>query len=280
VSSNATASEKVSPLSPPSASRIVSLSPSCTEIFFAIGAGDKVVGVTAFCDYPAEAAAKPKVGGFSGKSVSIETIVALKPDLVVMEGQMHQRLMGLLENAGVRCYAVNAVRLTDAYDIIALLGSMVGLEKNASKVVREMRSRIETVVNKTTAKIAGTGTRPSVFWEVWDDPLMTAGGSTFISEALEAAGGRNVFADTKEQYPAVSFESVLSRNPDWIMSGTDHGAKLNAHSLQKRQGWRSLSAVRNGKIALVDADSINRVGPRLASAIESLARVLHPDLFR
>jgi iron complex transport system substrate-binding protein len=141
-----------------------------------------------------------------------------------------------------------------------------------------MRKRIEAVARRVSSKtVSGGG--PTAFWEVWDDPLMTAGGPTFISEAISAAGGRNVFADAKEQYPTVSVESVLARNPDWLLSGTDHGAKLNAQALSLRRGWRSLKAVKEGKIALIDADSINRAGPRLADAIEELARVFHPDLF-
>jgi len=260
---------------PEAARRVVSLSPSCTEALFAIGAGDRIVGVTSYCNYPSEAASKPKVGGFAGKSLSIESIVALKPDLVVVEGQMHAQVVSMLENARVRCWAAEAKRLEDAYRIVDQLGVLVGAEDGARRVSARMRSRIEAV----GARTAAAASRPSAFWVVWDDPLMTSGGATFINDAIFAAGGRNVFADSPDQYPSVSFESVLARNPDWIVSGTDHGAKLNAATLSRRQGWRSLGAVRGGRIALIDADSVNRAGPRLADAVEALARSFHPDLF-
>lgn len=263
----------------PAASRIVSLSPSCTEIIFAIGADDALVGVTAFCDYPPEAAKKTKVGGFSGKSVSIESIVALKPDLVLLEGQMHQRLMDLLEKAGVRCRAVNAVHLADAYGIIREIGALTGFESTAAKTADRLRARIAAVETRLKQKKRWSIQRPNAFWIVWDDPLMTVGGTTFISEAIYAAGGKNIFADLTEQYPSISFESVLTRNPDWILTGADHGENTVLQSLKNRQGWGALSAVKNGKLAAVDADSINRIGPRLASAIEALARVFHPDAF-
>lgn len=260
---------------PSPAARIVSLSPACTEVLFAVGAADHVVGVTAYCDYPPAAAAKPKVGGFSGKSISIETIVALGPDLVVVEGQMHERVMKLLDSARIPVYAAAAERLEDVYRIIEQLGALSGRGEDGIRAAASLRGRVEAV----RARTAGAASRPTGFWIVWDEPLMTAGGATFIGEAMEAAGGRNAFADSTDQYPTVSFESVLSRDPDWLLSGTDHGAKLDTRSLALRQGWRSLRAVKEGRIALIDADSINRAGPRLADAIESLARVFHPEAF-
>ena len=259
------------------AARIVSLSPSCTEVLFAIGAADNIVAVTSYCNYPSEALSKPKVGGFSGKSVSLESIVAFRPDLVVVEGQMHERIVAMLSQANIPCYAANALRLEDSYRIIEQLGSLTGHDATAAKVSTDMRERIGAVSRAAAERNRAAGSEPTAFWLVWDDPLMTAGRPTFINDAIAAAGGRNVFADAREQYPAVSFESLIARNPEWILSGTDHGARINVRSLAVRQGWRSLKAVREGRIALLDADSINRAGPRLADAIETLARIFHPE---
>jgi len=259
------------------ASRVVSLSPACTEVLFAIGAADRVAGVTEYCDYPAEARKKPKVGGFSGKAVSIETLVALAPDLVVVEGQMHERVIAMLENARVPCYAADAQGLADAYRIIAQLGALTGEDSGARRVGGNMRERIDSVRRKTEKAAA----RPLCFWIVWDDPLMTAGRRTFIDEAIEAAGGRNAFADSREQYPTVSLESVIARKPDWILSGAmQRGGRTDAASLSARPGWRILDAVREGRVGFVDADSVNRAGPRLADAVEALAKLLHPEAFR
>lgn len=262
------------PASPP-ATRVISLSPAATEVLFAVGAGSQVVAVTTYCDYPAEARTLPKVGGFSGASISVESVVSLKPDLVVLEAGMHERILGLLTKAGIRCYAADARRLEDAYRLIRDYGALTGRSSEAEAVSRRMRERIDRIKRL----VSGRPT-PSAFWEVWDDPLMTAGGGTFISDAIEAAGGRNVFASSREQWPTVSLEYVLAANPAWLLSGTDHGAKMNAQTLVARPGWGSLAAVREGRIALVDADSINRAGPRLADAVEALARVFHPDAFK
>lgn len=259
----------------PAARRVVSLSPAITETLFAIGAGPQVAAVTAYCNYPEAALSVPKVGGFAGKSISIESIVALKPDLVVAEGGMHERVVELLEKAGLRCYAADARRLDDAYRLIRDLGALTGRSTEADAVASTLRNRIEAV----RAKVAGRPA-PSAFWEVWDDPLMTSGAGTFITEAISAAGGRNVFADSREQWPTVSFEYVLARDPDWLLSGTDHGAKMDVRVLASRPGWRNLAAVRSGRVALVDADSVNRAGPRLADAVEALARIFHPDVFK
>ncbi len=259
----------------PAARRIVSLSPAVTETLFAIGAGSRVAAVTAYCNYPAEVRSVPKVGGFAGKSISIESIVALKPDLVIAEGGMHERVVALLEKAGLRCYAADARRIDDAYRLIRDFGALTGRSAEAEAAAAALRGRIDAV----RAKVAGRPV-PSAFWEVWDDPLMTSGGGTFITEAIAAAGGRNVFAQSREQWPTISLEYVLAADPDWLLSGTDHGAKMDARILASRPGWRNLSAVRAGRIALVDADSINRAGPRLADAVEALARIFHPDAFK
>lgn len=257
------------------ARRVVSLSPAATEVLFAVGADAEVAAVTSYCDYPAAASSKPRIGGFSGKSVSIETIIALSPDLVVVEGGMHQVVMGLLEKASLRCYACQASTLEDAYRIIRDLGTLTGHGAEGARVASIMKSRIDGV----RSRVAGLA-KPSAFWEVWDDPLMTSGRNTFITEAIEAAGGRNVFSDVGEQWPAVSAEIVLEKDPDWLLSSSDRGDRMSVKNLSARPGWKNLSAVRTSRIALIDADSVNRAGPRLADAVEALARVFHPEAFR
>ena len=260
---------------PGPARRIVSLTPSATEILFAVGAGDSVVGVTSYCNFPAETASKTKVGGFSGKTVSAESIVALKPDLVVISGGMHVKILGLLEAVGIRCYAVEPLGIEDVCRDILAIGELAGQDARAAAVVADMKGRIGKV-----AEAVRNSPRPSVFWELWDDPLMTAGGATFISEAIAEAGGVNIFAELKEEWPMVSLEQLLTRKPDWIMSGNDHGDRLKLASVRSRPLWASMPAVAAGRIATVEADAINRGGPRLADAVEAIARILHPDSFR
>jgi len=251
------------------ASRIVSLTPAVTETLFAIGAGDQVVGVTEFCNYPQAASRKTKVGGFSGATISIEQIVALKPDLVILSAVMHAKVIPLLDQVKIPCFAVEPVSFADVYRDIQTLGALTGHEKESRTVVATMQKRIAAV-----QEIPATKGAPRVFWELWDDPLMTAGGPTFISEAITLAGGTNVFADLTEQWPQVSFEELLIRKPDWILSGTDHGDRMKLEDILKRPGWTNVPAVKNGKIATIESDIIYRGGPRLADAVEALAKIL------
>lgn len=250
------------------AKRIVSLTPAATEILFAIGAGDRVVGVTEFCDYPPEAKTRTVVGGFSGATVSVECIVALKSDLVLVSGEMHGRVVSLLDAVGVRSFALEPRTFAEVYADILTVGKLTGCEDGAERVVASMRRRIEAVGTK-----AAGSSRPSVFWELWSDPLMSAGGPTFVSETIAAAGGRNIFADLGERWPLVSFEELLVRDPDWIIVESANGQRVSAASVAGRPLWSKLRAVKNGHIASVDADIIERGGPRLADAVEAIARI-------
>lgn len=252
-----------------SAVRVISLSPAVTETLFAIGADKEIVGVTEYCNYPAAAATKTKVGGFSGATISVEQIVALKPDLVVLSATMHAKLIPLLDQVRITSFAVEPASFADVYRDIQTLGALTGHEKEAVAVVATMKNRIAAVQKLPSPKV-----KPRVFWELWHDPLMTAGGPTFITEAITLAGGVNIFADLKEQWPQVSFEELLVRKPDWILSGTDHGDQMKLDEIVKRPGWSNIAAVKNKKIATVDSDIVYRGGPRLADAVEALAKIL------
>ena len=252
-----------------SARRIISLTPTATELLFAIGAGDQVVGVTEYCNFPPEAAKKTRVGGFSGATISVEQIVVLKPDLVLLSGDMHGKVIALLENLGVRTFALEPASFADVYRDIRAVGLLAGRTSRAEAVVADMERRIAAIPPWKAGE-----PRPGVFWELWDDPLMTAGGSTFVSEAIALAGGRNVFEDLKERWPMVNLEQLMLRKPDWIIAGDDHGETLNAAAVARRSGWSALPAVRNGRVAVVDSDIVSRGGPRLADAVEALAAIL------
>jgi len=249
--------------------RIVSLTPTATEILYAVGAGSQIVGVTEYCNFPDAAKAKPKVGGFSGATVSAETIVALKPDLVLVSGDMHEKIASLLQKLGLKTFAIEPRNFNQVYQNILSVGVLTGHQTESEKVVADMKSRLARV----SASIAGKVPK-AVFWELWDDPLMSAGGQTFISEAIAAAGGRNIFADLNETWPTVSLEELLSRNCDWILAGDDHGDRMNLGSLLRRPGWSAIRAVKKGNIAVIEADMILRGGPRLVDAVEALERIL------
>jgi iron complex transport system substrate-binding protein len=252
--------------------RIVSLSPAVTEILFALGAGSQVVGVTEYCDYPPETAPIPKVGGFSGAAVSTERIAALRPDLVILSGDMHGRIITLLDRLSIGNFAVEPRNFSEVYRTIQTLGTLTGKEEKAREVIALMGEKI----SRAEARWKGRE-RPGVFWELTDEPLMTAGGNTFISEAISLGGGRNVFEDLSELWPLVSTEAVLLRKPAWIIAGDDHGKILDPGALARRPGWQGIPAVRDGRIATVSADTLYRYGPRLADAVLAIAGILHGE---
>jgi iron complex transport system substrate-binding protein len=247
---------------------VVSLSPSVTEILYALGADRELVGVTSYCNYPPEALEKTRVGGFSGATVSVETIAALRPDLVIVSGEMHGRVVELLDGLGIPSLAVEPESFSQVYDTIRLLAALTGHEESSQRVIALMQEKIDRAVSRRQ------GEAPAVFWEVWDNPLLTAGGPTLINEAIHLAGGRNIFGDLGQRWPEVSYEEVLRRRPQWIFSSGDR--RLDAASLSKRPSWSRIPAVEAGRIALINADLINRYGPRLADAVLLIAETLYP----
>ncbi|MDR2160181.1 MAG: ABC transporter substrate-binding protein [Treponema sp.] len=257
--------------SPPAAvERIVSLAPAVTEILFAIGAGDRVAGVTAWCNYPPEALDRTKVGGFSGIQVSIEQIAALRPDLVILSADMHGRVAELLEGLSIPFFAVEPRSFDGLYETVAILGRLTGCEEGAAETARTMKEKIALA-----AKVTTDVERPLVYWELSDDPLISVGGGSFINELITLGGGVNIFGDLDQDWPPVSAEQIMVRRPGWIFTGDDHGA--GADSFARRPGWDDIPAVKEGYIAVVRADVFYRYGPRLADAVLEIARILHGE---
>ncbi len=252
--------------------RVVSLSPALTEIIYAAGAGSFLVGDTTYCNYPPEAAGKPKIGGFSAKTISVETVLALKPDLVVGELKTHGALAEQLRKAGLAAVVFSLNGFEDIYATLSRIGEIAGDPAVAAKSVASMKSRIEAVAART-AKVPASE-RPAVFWETWDDPLMSAGPRTFTGMLIEIAGGRNLFPDASQDWPVVSFEEIVKRNPDIIMSSDTHGDRVTMERLGSRPGWAGLAAVKAKRVFLLNGDIVSRAGPRLADAAELMAKAL------
>jgi iron complex transport system substrate-binding protein len=260
------------------AERIISLAPANTEILFAIGAGERVVADTTYCNYPYKAANLPKIGGFSADSISVESIVAMKPDLVLANGTDQDTVIKALEDARIRVLPIGASTFNDVYANIRLVGQVTGNEIEAEALVASMQARVANV----QTKVAGIAQkdRPTVFWEVWDEPLMTAGPKTFIGQLINTAGGVNIFADLASDWPTISTEEVVKRQPMVIMGPDSHGDKLTVEQLMTRPGWNNLKAVQNYNVYLINGDISSRAGPRLVDALEVIARDLYPDLFK
>jgi iron complex transport system substrate-binding protein len=266
--------------SPPE--RIVSLAPSNTEILFLIGAGDSVVGVTDFCDYPynftawIEAGNMTSIGNYYGPS--IEPIVALEPDLVLAStGSLDAAAS--LSNLGYNVLVVEGQGLDDILSDIILVGRATYKNAEASAVVSDMRARIDNVVTE----VAAATTTPKVYHEVWYDPIMSIGPTTFIDELIVLAGGENIFHDALTSWPTVSSEAIISKNPDVMffpdmyMSTTNFYDTIEA--IKERPGWDQITAVKNDAIYEIDADIISRTGPRLVDALEAIAKMVHPEIF-
>jgi iron complex transport system substrate-binding protein len=247
--------------------RIVSLSPAVTEILFAVGAGDQVVGVTQYCDYPSEAGTRVFVGGFSGATVSVEQIRALEADLVILSADMHARIIALLDNLNIPSFAMEPRNFSQVYEVIAVVGEITGCEAAAGEVIAAMKAKTAAVGERVQGR-----SRPGVFWILSEEPLMTAGKETFVSEAIELGGGRNIFDDVREQWPLVSPEQIFIRKPDWILLGND---MREASSRLGSSILRNIQAVREGRVVFINADILYRYGPRLADGVELIADILH-----
>lgn len=257
--------------------RIVSLAPSITESLFAIGAGPQVVGVTSFCNFPPEADALPEVGGFSATTISVEAIVDLTPDLVIAGSASQEPVVAALEQLGIPVLVFDPTSFEEVYANLGQLGYLTGNVAGADTAVAAMRARVQAVAD-VVAQVPAEE-RPTVFWEVFDEPLMTAGPNTFIGQMIDLAGATSIFADATEDYPQVSAEALVARNPDVILGPSSHGDKLTPELVAARPGWSELKAVQDGRIYLLDGDTTSRPGPRLADALEELARTLYPERF-
>jgi iron complex transport system substrate-binding protein len=254
--------------------RIVSTAPSNTEILFAVGAGEQVVGVTTYCNFPAEAAQRDKVGGFAPKSVSVERIVALKPDLVLTTGRLQQPLTESLRKLGLPVLSYDAQTLEDVARNVRLIGQATGCKKAADVLAAKLEQRLASARARFADLPASA--RPRVLLLLSEDPLMTAGPKTFAGQMLEVAGGRNLFADVTEQFPRISEEEIIKRNPAAILLWERGDCAPRKERLGKRPGWSRFDAFRNDRILAIDDDLLARAGPRLFDGLEKMAELLHP----
>lgn len=248
--------------------RIISSSPTNTEILFAIGAGDRVVGVTEYCNYPAEAKEKPVIGGVS--TVSIEKVVALEPDLVLGDELNGKETFERLEELGITVVGLNPTNISEILDDIMLVGRITGEETNATALVANMTQRMEEIENKTRDV-----KRPNVAHVTWHDPIWVAGSGTVQNELIEIAGGENVFSDI-DDWSTVSLEVLIDKNPDVIIVSVGHGV-VGMQSYDYILGDERLkvvNAVKNERVFAIDADVISRAGPRIVNATETVYETL------
>lgn len=260
---------------PAAPQRIVSLAPSSTEILFAMGLGDRVVGVTDHDNYPAQVLELPKVGGYA--MPNLEVLLALEPELVFADS-IHEETVNKLEQLGLPGLVFDPVSVDDVYRIIVIIGNATGEAEAAEELVNEMKSKVAEIIaplaNLPSAK------KPSVYYEAWYDPMVTAGPKTFVHDLITIAGGENIAANAQKAWPEYSMEVLLTQNPEVIIIPSDgHGGEATTvEDVMLRPGWSEISAVKNGKIFVVTDDFVSRPGPRLVQGIEQMVHFLHPDL--
>ena len=254
--------------------RIISLAPSNTEILFALGLGERVVGVTEFCDYPLEALDKKKVGGYS--TPDIETIIALQPDLILASSIHGEDVIPALEERGFTVFALEPKNLDGILEDIQLVGRITGKEEEASELVTQMGNRIKAITDKTK-NLEG---KPRVFYITWHDPLWSVGSGTTTQELIKEAGGVNIFQDITG-HKTVDIETVIARNPQIIIACTGHGEAEGKPFNWARTEPRLMvaEARKNNRIYQIDADLVTRTGPRIVDGLESFAQFIHPEIF-
>ncbi len=243
---------------------VVSLVPSVTEIVFAVGAGERLVGNTSYCDYPPAARGVYKVGDFANPD--IERIVALHPVLVFLSLPVHRPLAEKLAELGIDCYASSPASVEDVLAEIDSIGRLLDAAPAAGRVVGRMRARLEALPQHADS--------PLVYAEVSAAPMMSFGGGTFLDAVLRRAGGRNLYAGEPGEYLTVDPETVVAADPDAILI---LHPEADAREVSSRLGWQGIAAVRAGRVYdRLDPDLLVRPGPRVVDGIVALERVLHP----
>ncbi len=252
--------------------RIVSLAPSVTEILYALGAGDVVVGVTDYANYPPEVEVKAVVGG--GINPNLELIVTLHPDLVLVSADANRwDTLTQLEQLQIPVFGINTVGMDGVFATIDKVGQVLGRRREAEELIAAMRRRMAAV----SQKVSGLG-RPKVLYAVWIDPLIVAGRGTVIDDLIDVAGGANVVRSPA--FSRYSLEEVLVHEPDLILLAVDRSGPKDEEALRRLPGWKEIPAVREGGVRVIDPDLMNRPGPRIAEAVELLADLLHPALLQ
>ncbi|MFH0914411.1 MAG: cobalamin-binding protein [Chloroflexota bacterium] len=256
--------------------RIISLSPANTEILFALGLADRIVGVTDYCDYPSEAKKKTSIGGFS--TPDIEKIISLTPDLVVATTIHKDKIVPQLRQRGLPVFTLDPVTVEEVLESIALVGAVTGQGGEASRLVSDLKQRIGKVTSQTGGLPAEK--LPRTLFLVWHGPLVTGGRGTFSDDLISRAGGRNI-ASGLTGWTNVSLEKVVEASPEVMIASGGHGegGSLSLKFLQTEPRLKDTEARRRGRVYAIDGDLMSRPAPRLVDGLEQLARFIHPELF-
>lgn len=251
--------------------RIISMAPNVTEMLFAIGLDDKIVGVTTYCDYPDAAKDKPKIGGYSDPNM--EAVLSLKPDLIIgtPDGYSKERIE-MLDRTGIPVFIVNPEKIDEMLETMLLLGKITGANETANQVVKGLRDRVEAVREKTSSIPAEK--RLKVFYEIGHDPLFTVGPGTFLDNLITEAGGINIAGNSATPWPQYSVEAVIAKKPDVIVTALHSSSGTGTEASESIWNkYKTIPAVQNGRIYGIDSNILLRPGPRIVDGLERLYNV-------
>ena len=243
--------------------RVVSLAPSVTEMIFAAGAGDRLVGVTTYCNFPEAAKGIEKIG--DTQTPNIERIIALKPDVAfVSTASQLEAFMGTLEQQNIAVYVTDPKGIDGVAENLSTLGRLFGIETTADRLAGELKQRATAVDEQVKA-----GPRPKVFVQISNEPLFTIGKDAFVTALVERAGGESVSRQVPTAFPKLSKETASAMSPEVIiLSDSEDNREPN-------EVFRNSPAMKNGRVYRINADIISRPGPRLVDALEQIAGFLH-----
>ena len=251
--------------------RIISLAPSNTEMLFALGLGERVVGVSKYCNYPAEAADIDKIGTL--RELDYEKIIELAPDVILGGGLTSEEDIAKMEEIGLSVVVLAASDLDGVFANIELVGKLTGVEKEAERLVTQLRTKLDNLL----AKIETVSHKPRVFLEI-SSSLYTVAPDTFMGAFVDLAGGVNIAADSETSWPQFSAEEIIERDPEVIILA-DTDIEVTAEMVKTRPGWENITAIKNDAVHNINADIITRPGPRMIDGLEVLTRMIHPELF-
>lgn len=255
--------------------RIISLSPANTEILFALGLGEKVVGITNVCNYPSQTKEKEKIGDYNNPN--LEKIIELEPDLILASHGNPTELIDQLEELNYTVVGLNPKNIDDVISSITMVGKITGNVKEAARLTEEMEERIEAVLSKTSSLVENN--KPRVLYVVWYKPLWTAGSGTFIDELIQKDGGINIAGDIAG-WPQMNLETVIEKNPQVIIIGYSEDQPELIQAVRNESTLDQTDAFKNNQIHTIDTDIVSRTGPRIVDALEEIAKIIHPELFK
>ena len=253
-------------------SRVVSLAPSITEMLFALGLEEQVVGVTEFCDFPAAATAKPKIGY---ANPNLESLIALRPDMIVAPSEFHRaNVLAKLDELKIPVFLLEATSLENIFSHIHQLGRIFDRSPAAHALTQSMRQRMAEITGR-----AENLPRTRVLYVINSQPLITVGPGSYIHQMIGLVGGINIASGASSAYPRLTMETVLKEDPEILIFPRGSVETVPRSEQQEWRRWTTLTAVQQNRLREVSANALNRPGPRVMEGLEDLARVIHPEAF-